>query len=67
MPENLEVSIARDDRPDAPGQYRLRVTVRPGTPPGVLDRPIVLKTDHPKAGEVRIPVSIYVSSRSESS
>ena len=47
------------------GRYRLTVTVPPGTPPGLVDEPIVLKTDHPKVKELRIPVSIYVSTRSE--
>jgi hypothetical protein len=65
-PEKLEVSITRDEKPGAKGRYRLTVTVPPGLSPGVLDHPIVLKTDHPKVSEVRIPVSIYVSSRPES-
>jgi hypothetical protein len=64
-PEKLEISITREEKPEARGRYRLRATVPPGTPPGVLDDPIVLKTDHPKVSELRIPVSIYVSSRSE--
>jgi len=63
--EKLRVAISRSDRPEAKGRYRLTVTVPPGTPPGLVDQPIVLKTDYPKAGEVRIPVSIYVSSRSD--
>ena len=33
----------------------------PGTPPGLLDDPIILKTDHPKVGELKIPVTIYIS------
>jgi hypothetical protein len=64
-PEPLRVAIAREQKPGAEGQYRLTVTVPPGTSPGVLDEPIVLKTDHPKIHEVKIPVRIYVSSRSE--
>ncbi len=64
-PKNLEVAIAPEDRPGAQGKYRLTVTVPPGLSPGLVDDPIVLKTDHPKAGEVKIPVTIYVSSRSE--
>jgi hypothetical protein len=63
-PEKVTVSIAREEKPEANGRYRMTVIVPPGTPPGVLDDPIVLKTDHPKVSEVRIPVSIYVSSRS---
>jgi len=59
------VAIAPEDRPGAMGKYRMTVTVPPGLSPGLVDEPIVLKTDHPKGGEVRIPVMIYVSSRSE--
>jgi hypothetical protein len=64
-PSKLQVAIAREDRPGARGKYRLTVTVPAGTNPGLVDGPIVLKTNHPKAAEVRIPVTIYVSSRSE--
>jgi Protein of unknown function (DUF1573) len=64
-PEALRVAIAPEDKPGSKGKYRLTVTVPPGTAPGVLDDPIVLKTDHPKIHEVKIPVRIYVSSRSE--
>jgi Protein of unknown function (DUF1573) len=64
-PEKIRVAIAPEDQPGATGRYRVTVTVPPGTSPGVLDDPIVLKTDHPKIHEVRIPVRIYVSSRSE--
>ena len=39
----------------------MRVTVPPGSPTGLLDDPIILKTDHPKAAELAIPVTIYVS------
>ena len=62
-PEQLKVSISKDDRPETHGRYRLTVTVPPRTAPGLVDDPIVLKTDHPKVKELRIPVSIYVSTR----
>ena len=39
----------------------MTVTVPPGTPGGLVDDRIVLKTDHPQAGEIKIPVSIYVT------
>jgi hypothetical protein len=65
-PEGVEVSITRDEKSGAKGHYRLTVTVPPGTPAGVLSHPIVLKADHPEVAEVRIPVSIIVSNRSES-
>jgi Protein of unknown function (DUF1573) len=65
-PEGVAVTITRDEKSGAKGRYRLTVTVPPGTPPGVLSHPIVLKTDHPQVAEVRIPVSIIVSARPES-
>lgn len=40
--------------------YRMTVSVKPGTPPGVLDDPIILKTDHPNASELMIPVEIRI-------
>jgi hypothetical protein len=64
-PQKLQVAIAREDRTGAKGKYRLTVTVPPGMSPGLVDEPIVLKTDYPNAREVKIPVTIYVSSRSE--
>jgi RNA polymerase sigma-70 factor (ECF subfamily) len=41
------------------GGYRLEITARPGTAAGHLQEEILLKTDHPKAGGVRIPARIY--------
>ena len=38
----------------------MTVTIPPRTPPGVIAGPIVLKTDHPLAGEVKIPVHVVV-------
>ncbi len=64
-PESLQVAIAPDDQAGAGGRYRVTVTVPPGTPPGVLDDPIVLETDDPRIHEVKIPIRIYVSSRSD--
>lgn len=64
-PDKLEVTVVKDDKPGAAGHYKLIVKVPPGLPPGVIDAPIVIKTDHPKASELKIPVSIYVSSRAE--
>ncbi|HZW29291.1 MAG TPA: DUF1573 domain-containing protein [Isosphaeraceae bacterium] len=60
-PAKFQVEIARDDTPTLKGRYRMTVTVPPGTPPGPIKDSIILKTDHPKAHEVRIPVNIRVS------
>jgi len=65
-PDALEVAIAPVDDKDrgtsetASRTYRMTVAVKPGTPPGVLDDPIVLSSDHPKAAEVVVPVEIRV-------
>ena len=42
------------------GRYRMTVTVPRGTPPGLIDDEIILKTDHPKVPEIKVPVNIVV-------
>lgn len=42
------------------GRYRLAVIVPPGTPIGNIEDEIVLKTDHPKAVEVNVPISLWI-------
>lgn len=65
-PKPLKVAIAAADdtkasaTPAGGHRYRLTVTVPPGTPPGVIEEPIILKTDHPHAAEFRLPVQITV-------
>ncbi len=61
-PEKVEVSIAPNDTPTLKGRYRLTVTVPPGTSPGVIDDEIILQTDHPRAGELKVPLNIVVGS-----
>ena len=39
----------------------MTVTVPPGTAAGEVEGNIVLKTDHPNASELTIPVSILIS------
>jgi len=58
-PEKLQVKVVPADG-NKPGRYRLLVTVPPGTPADRIDDEIVLKTDHPKAATVFVPVSIWV-------
>jgi hypothetical protein len=60
-PAKLQVTIERDDTPTIKGRYRMTVTIPPGTPAGSIKDAIILKTDHPQAREVKIPVSIRVS------
>jgi hypothetical protein len=60
-PEKLKVEVTPNDPTKNTGQYRLTVTVPPGLPPGSrIMEEIVLKTDHPKAGLVKIPVDVAI-------
>ena len=61
-PEKVEVSIAPNDTPTRKGQYRLTVTVPPGTPPSLIEDEIIFQTDHPNVGELKVPVNIVVGS-----
>ncbi|HMF36051.1 MAG TPA: DUF1573 domain-containing protein [Isosphaeraceae bacterium] len=61
-PEKVEVSIAPNDTPTRKGQYRLTLTVPPGTSPGLIDDEIIFQTDHPNASELKVPVNIVVGS-----
>jgi hypothetical protein len=60
-PQHMDVSITPDDRPGMKGRYRLTVEVPAGTAAGSIHGEIVLKTDHPLVGELKIPVDILVS------
>jgi hypothetical protein len=68
-PQGLDVRIDEAAQPDAAStgtsssatrSYRLTASVSPDTPPGKIAGTIVLKTDHPSAGVVTIPVSVAV-------
>jgi hypothetical protein len=59
-PDKIEVEV-KPSASSSKGDYRLVVTVPVGTQAGRIDDHIILKTDHPRAGEIRIPVSIFVS------
>ena len=60
-PEKVKVEITPDDTPTQKGRYKMSVIVPPGTAAGAIEDIIILKTDHPKAGEIKIPVSILIS------
>jgi hypothetical protein len=60
-PGKLDVKITPDDTPTQKGRYKMTVTVPKGTSAGPVDGDIILKTDHPKAVEMKIPVSILIS------
>jgi len=59
-PDPLEVAIDPDES-NTKGRYRMRVTVPKGTAAGRIEGVIILKTDHPKVRELKIPVDIFVS------
>lgn len=44
-----------------PGHYRLEVTIPPGTPAGNIRGRVELRSDHPKARTVFVPVDIWVA------
>lgn len=59
-PEKFQVEVTPRDESNQDGQYRLTVTVPPGLPSSTIMEEIVLKTDHPKASELKIPVDIVI-------
>jgi hypothetical protein len=59
-PEQLEVAVDPDDSATR-GRFRMRVTVPKGTAAGRVEGLIILKTDHPKVSELKIPVDIFIS------
>jgi len=63
-PPKMHVKITPDDTPTQKGRYKMTVIVVPGTPSGPIEGELVLKTDHPKASQLTIPVSILISSAS---
>lgn len=56
-PQNVDVAI---EPLDVKGQYRVKVTVAPGAPAGLIDGDVVLKSDLPNGGELKIPVVFLV-------
>jgi hypothetical protein len=59
-PDKVEVDIVPSETAKLKGSYRMTVTVPPGTPAGQINDPIIIKTDNPKAAELKVPVSILV-------
>jgi hypothetical protein len=60
-PEKLDVKITPDDTPTQKGRYKLMATVPRGTSAGRVIGDIILKTDHPRAGQMKIPVTVLIS------
>ncbi len=65
MPKEFKVEHQPDkvkiNYKERKGGYLLTVTVPPGTAAGLVEDEIILKTDKPKASEVKIPVTILIS------
>ncbi len=64
-PKNVEVKIAAVENSansanSAATRYELTLTVPPGAAPGSITDDIVLKTDHPRAAEVKVPVVVLI-------
>ncbi len=61
-PEGVDVAFEPIKLPDGVkgSRYKMTVKVLPGVPAGPIVDEIVLKTDHPKASEIRVPVDILV-------
>ena len=63
-PDNLKVEIIPSDVNTGTiakvRRYKMVVTVPPGTPAGQIDGAITLKSDHPQASRVKIPVDVVV-------
>lgn len=62
-PKDLVVQVLPFDDSAKPGRYRLAVTIPPGTSAKKIEGDIVLKSDHPKASELSVPVSVWVLNR----
>ena len=60
-PNKLDVKITPDDTPTQKGRYKMTVTIAKGTAAGPVDGDIILRTDNPKAVEMKIPVSVLIS------
>jgi len=65
-PESMDVSFEPIAQPaDFNGsKYKMTIRVIPGTPPGRILGEIVLKTDHPQATEIKVPVDVLVQAAS---
>jgi hypothetical protein len=60
-PKKLKVEITLDDSGTQKGRYRMTISVPKGTPAGSIQDEIILRTDHPRATELKIPVNILIS------
>lgn len=61
-PPGIEVTFTPIPLPDGVkgAKYKMAIQVAPGTPAGQINSEIVLRTDHPQAAEIRLPVDALV-------
>lgn len=61
-PSGMNVSITPlPHNPGAKGSsYKMTVKLEPGAESGLISDEIVLKSDDPKASEIRVPVSVLI-------
>lgn len=65
VPEGLQVEVGPlESSGGRKGRYAISVIVPPGTPAKEIEGEIVIKTDHPKADKVIIPISIWIQNAS---
>jgi Protein of unknown function (DUF1573) len=62
-PKGVNVEISPVDASGKKGRYKLVVTIPPGTEPRRIEEEVTFKTDHPKATQVNVPVSIWIGSQ----
>jgi hypothetical protein len=60
-PEKVNVSIKPNDTATQKARYLLELNVPAGTPPGQIDEMLIIKTDHPHASELKIPINILIT------
>jgi hypothetical protein len=59
-PESFQVDITPSNQSTKAGKYRVKVTIPPGTRSEEIEDQIIIKTDHPQADELRIPIEVYI-------
>ncbi len=64
-PEHVEASVEASDPEHKGTKYRLVVTVPPGTSESKIEGTIELKTDHPQAELVKVPVVVFIGDRAK--
>jgi Protein of unknown function (DUF1573) len=59
--EHVDITITPYDPKNENGRYRMTMTVPPGTPASRMDKDLIIRTNHPRATEIKIPADIIVT------